>query len=55
MFSFDMLSGADSPPSQGGRAHPREKKILCKFSKKIPSAPLGFFRPHPLEFFGRTP
>ncbi|MFS8014116.1 hypothetical protein Hanom_Chr15g01340851 [Helianthus anomalus] len=38
---------ADLKSTQGGRAHPRGKKISAKFRRKS--------RPHPLEFFVRTP
>ncbi|MFS7932959.1 hypothetical protein Hanom_Chr04g00374111 [Helianthus anomalus] len=40
-------TGADPSPAQGGRAHPQGKKISAKFRRKS--------RPHPLEFFVRTP
>ncbi|MFS7999757.1 hypothetical protein Hanom_Chr12g01170271 [Helianthus anomalus] len=61
--SLLLQSGADLRQSQGGRAHPREKKISAKFRRKscphpleffvctpwnFPSAPLGIFRLHPL-------
>ncbi|KAM0039317.1 putative F-box-like domain superfamily protein [Helianthus debilis subsp. tardiflorus] len=38
---------ADIHPAQGGRAHPRKKKISGIIRRK--------FRPHLLKFFVRTP
>ncbi|KAM0042479.1 hypothetical protein Hdeb2414_s0010g00330311 [Helianthus debilis subsp. tardiflorus] len=47
--------GADLPWPVGGRPHHLKKKISVIFSRKIPTAPLGKFRPHLLENSDRTP